>query len=312
MLEYFRLQRTLLERQLVEWRLAPWLVYVLVPLLVLGGTHLLLRRSEHAVWLVVMSGLSVVERLSGPARNDFLRGLYRGSDYRKLRLMENGLIVFPLVVMLAIYALVLPSLSCGAGALVLGMVGMSGAWWIRRPRSGRALPTPFSREPFEFATGFRRFWWVFVLVVFVMAQGLRVGNYELCLFMSLVVALTGCQMVSQPEPGFFVWIHSLTAKAFLRRKILLGLKHQLILTLPTLLLVLAIFPQQWLTTLVVGLLGLAYLLLWMLVKYAVFPQEINVGHAFIIALGMVFFPALLILIPMYYQRALARVAIVLP
>ncbi|MEM6772448.1 MAG: hypothetical protein AAF597_17865, partial [Bacteroidota bacterium] len=140
----------------------------------------------------------------------------------------------------------------------------------------------------------------------------RVGNYELSAFTLLLVALTGSQMESEAEPGFYVWIHSLSARAFLRRKIILALKHQAILMLPFFVPLLIAFPEQWVPTTVIFGLGFAYVVMSLLVKYSLFPQPILLGHAFIMALGMIVPPTLLVIIPLYYQRALVRMEIALP
>lgn len=312
MFEYFTLQRTLWERQFREWQLAPWVVYTLGPLLFFVVSHLLLNRSEWASGLVVFFGLSATQQLSGQKRNDFLKGLYRGVAYRNIRLLENGLLLSPFVVLLLGEAIWRGSLICGAGALVLCLVGMSMVWWVRRPAAGRALRTPFSAEPFEFAVGFRRYWWVFALLLLLLVQGLRVGNYELGAFVLWFAALMGSHVESEAEPVFFVWIHSLTAKQFLRRKILLGMKHQAFLQLFAFIPLLAFFPERWLPTVVIFVLGLLYVVLGLLAKYAIFPKPILVGQAIIIAAGMLLPPLMLIIIPLYYQRALARVEIALP
>lgn len=312
MLDHFRLQRTLLERQLIAWRLAPWLVYAVAPVLFVGVGMLLLQRSEYFSALIVFVGFSAVRPLSALARNDFFRGLYRGGKYQEIRLVENALVLFPFVLFLLIECILLRSLSCGAGALVLGLVGISGAWWTDRPRFARGLPTPFSARPFEYAVGFRRFWWVLLIAVFLMGQGIYVDNFELSAFALGVVALIGMQIVQEPEPGFYVWIYATPAKDFLHRKLRLTARHQMLLVAPFLLTVLVVFPERWAVALFVVVLGAACQVFGLLMKYSNFPHRLNVGHGFIMALGLVVFPTLFILIPLYYQRALARLAILLP
>lgn len=310
--QYFTLQRTLWERRFKDWQLAPWVVYSLGPVLLFLLGHLLFNRSEWASGLVVFMGLSVAQQLSGQKRNDFLKTLYRGVAYRNIRLAENGIVLMPFIVLLLLEAVLRGSVVCGAGALVLCLVGMSMVWWIRRPAPGRSLPTPFSAEPFEYAIGFRRFWWVFLLLFLLLIQGLRVGNYELSAFVLWFTALMGSNLVNEAEPVFFVWIHSLSPKAFLRRKLLLGMKHQAYLMLPVIVGVLAFFSDRWLPTVIIFMLGLAYIVLGMLAKYAIFPKPILVGQAMIIAAGMLLPPLMLIIIPLYYQRSIVRMKIALP
>jgi len=305
MRDYFLLQRTLWERRFRDWQLAPWVVYLFGPLLFVGLCLLALDRTDYAAYAIALVGLSIVSNLGGQARNDFLRSTYGLDHYRNIRLMENGLVLLPFLLLL---------LATGFWALTLvqGAVGAALAWRVSRPSNVGAVSTPFSQRPFEFAVGIRRFWWVLPLAAFLLFQAVRVDNLELAVFAYLALILAGCQSCADPEPGFYIWIHTMTPTAFLRRKILLTISHLLLLLLPFGLVFIFFFPSDWLLLLAVTALGPCYLVLWMVFKYAAYPNPINVGHAFIIAIGMLFIPTLLIIIPLYYQKAKSRLAIVLP
>jgi hypothetical protein len=305
MRDYFLLQKTLLERQLRALELAPWVVYLVAPVLFFCLGWLLLGRGDWAVWLVVFMGASTVNLLGTMERNDFLRGLFLKGDYRKIRLIENGLVVLPFVLLLLVRGFW--GAAAGAGGVGLAMSVLTSRGW-----NAWVLPTPFSRNPFEFAIGFRKYWWMLLIALFLLVMGIRADNFELSLFAYFVTVFIGCQSHANPEPGFFVWIHTFTPEAFLRRKITLAIKHQLILCLPFLLAVLFFFPGQWMVCLVGLVLGLAYLVLWLTVKYSVFPNEIDIGQAFVIALGMIVFPTMLVIVPVFYARAKRRVALLLP
>lgn len=312
MLAHFQLQRTLLERQLRALRLAPWLVYALAPVLFSAGSWLLLQRSEHLAWLLVFSGLSLVRPFSGAARSDFFRGLYRAGTFRKIRLLENGLVLLPFLLVLLVIAVLLRSVSCGAGALVLGGVGLAMVWWTDRPRSGRALPTPFSARPFEFAVGFRRYRIILLIVLFLLVQAVWVANFSLGGFALAVLLLLGCHLAQEPEPHFYVWIYTMSPKVFLRRKLSLLLTQQLLLSLPVIVALLVVFPENWLAVGGITVIGLGNLALSLLLKYSNFPHQLHIGHAIMLSLGLFLAPTLVILLPLYYQRALSRLAIHLP
>jgi len=295
--------RTLLERQLAIWRLAPWLIYGLVPVVFFLLCLMLVERSEHLSWAIVAMGLSAVSRLSGQARNDFLRGLFRGGEYRRIRLAENGLLLLPFVVFLLVKGF-------WAQTLVLGIVGMSSVWWIAR--FARALPPPFSRRPFEFTVGFRRYWWLLLIAGVLLYQGVRVMNFELSMFAAVLVMLAGSMFLSPLEPGEFVSVHTLTPKAFLHGKVRLLCGQLFLLVLPFLLTVAAVFPGYWLTILIIVVYGYVFFLLNLVIKYAIFPKVAHVGHAIIITFGMIFLPFGLYQIYLFYRRALVRLEILLP
>jgi len=302
---YFALQQTLMERLFREWRVAPWLVCTLGPLLFFGVGWWLIERSDYAIWIMIALSLSTLHPLSEGRRNDFLRGLYQEQTYRHIRLIENALVVFPFVLLLLLKGF-------WAGTLVQGLVGMVMVWRVHRGGGARALPTPFGRRPFEFAVGLRTNWWLIAVAVLLVFQGIRAGNYELTAFAAFLPVFTGMQCYATPEPGFYVWVYTLTAKTFLRRKLLTGLRQQVLLTTPLFLATLVAFSECWMITAGLFLLGLAYLTLAVVVKYACYPEVMDVGTAFIFGLGMIFFPVLPAIIPVYYRRALRQIQPVLP
>ncbi|MEO0733167.1 MAG: hypothetical protein AAFZ52_10050, partial [Bacteroidota bacterium] len=199
-----------------------------------------------------------------------------------------------------------------AQTLVLGGVGALLAWWVRRPSNSGAVPTPFSLRPFEFAVGVRRYWWILAIAIFLLVQGVRVGNQELAGFAYLAAILLACQCCAEPEPEFYVWVHTLSPWDFLLRKLRLVTGQLLVLLAPFAVALLWFFPDSWLLLLVLTGLGVAHVALWVVMKYAVYPRPLNVGEAFFIAFALIMPPLLLVLFPLYFVRARARLNLHLP
>lgn len=304
MQEYFTLQKTILERLLRSWQVAPWLAYLVVPVLFFGACLLLLERTDYAAYAISFFSLSAYGWFSGRQRNDFLRLTFREAAYRKIRLLENGLVTLPFVLLF---------LCKGFWALTLVQLLVGGAMAFRTTNTANALtlPTPFSRHPFEFAVGFRQYWWLLLMAVFLLVMGVRADNFELSAFSWFITVFAAMSFYQKPEPGFYAWVHAMTAREFMHRKLRIGTGQLLLLGLPFVLTLLIFFPERWALVAAGQVLALLYVVLTIVVKYTAYPQEVDLQKGFIVAFGIIMPPLLLLLIPYYYQQAIRRVGLVL-
>ena len=304
MKHYFWLQRTVIERHLRAWGLAPWLVYTLVPLVFVGGSLLLLERSEYAAYAIAAGGLSPLQLLGGAERNRFLNIQFLPADYCNIRLAENGAITLPFVLLF---------LATGfwALALVQALVGGAMAFLNGRSRSSFALPTPFSRYPFEFAIGARQWWPLLLIAAFLLVMGLRADNFELSAFAWFVTVFTAMAFYQRPEPGFYVWVHTMTGKQFLIRKLFIGCGYLFLLGFPFVLCLFLFFSEWWLIVLLGQFIAFLYLSLMITIKYTAYPQEISLPQGFVIGAGIMLPPLLLVIVPYYFSLASRRVGLVL-
>jgi hypothetical protein len=304
MKNYFLLQKVIVERFLRGWGLAPWLVYLLVPFLFVIVSLLLIDRTDYAAYLIAAGSLTAYNWFSDSKRNDFLQLHFGKTTFRKIRLLENSLVTLPFLLLF---------LGKGFWALALVQLVVGGAMTLRSGSGldSFALPTPFSRHPFEFALGFRQYWWLLLIAVFLLVMGIRADNFELSAFAWFITVFGAMSFYQRPEPGFYVWVHSLTGKQLLHRKLMLGCGHLILLGLPFVLALLFFFPGHW--ALIAGgqVIALFYLSLVITVKYTAYPDEVDIVKGFTIAAGVVLPPLMLFLIPYYYQRAVRRLGLVL-
>jgi hypothetical protein len=305
MTHYFCLQRTLLDRRLLALGIRPWVGYLVGSLLLVGLCLLLLERSEYAAYAIVAVGWSLVLPLGERRRNDFLQITFPDETYRRLRLTENGIVSFP-------FMLILFSSGFWALALVQGIVGVLLSLLPVNVLNAKALPTPFSSYPFESAIGFRKSLPLLAVAVFLLVMGVRADNFELSAFSFFLPAFIAQGWYGSPEPGGYVYAHTFLPRPFLNRKLKIGLGQLALLLLPFLLTLLIVFPERWWWSLLLLVLALAYLGLMIVAKYADYPEEISISRGFLIALGMLVFPALLFIIPFLYRRAVSRLYLVLP
>ena len=173
------------------------------------------------------------------------------------------------------------------------------------PPSSIVIPTPFGKYPFEFLLGFRKFFWVFLITYSLCFIGIYVGNFNLGIFSLLLSAIICLNFYSGvTEPAYFVWIFNLSSTEFIYYKIKTGARYLVLTTLPMAILLVLFNPSVWWLVLSIELIILVYLALFILVKYAVFPQSIDLPGGFILLTAMVFPPLVIMLLPHFYNRAI--------
>ena len=296
---YFRLQFYMLNRQLVDFGLVPLLGYVLGTSAFIGLSIFLFNKSSLAVPIYLFMALFYTLPLSDARRNRLLKTCFSVADYRCVRLLENLVVVLPFMLFLLIQ---MEWLAAG----VLFLFGGMGSLLNLHVRNGRSLPTPFNSRPFEFLTGFRRLWWLLLAVYLLAGIALSVGNFNLGIFALFLVFFISCSFYSEPEAGYFVWLHAIKPQAFLHEKCGTAILHSSILSLPVLGALLFFHVESIGIILLVQLLGYAYLLTFVLAKYAAFPQKASIPQAIIIALGIWFPPALLAIVPYFFTQAVRQ------
>lgn len=257
---------------------------------------LLFKRTVYAPWLYAAIPLLLVYPLGNTERNNFLQMLFPVTKYRQLRLIENILVTIPFGIILALYQqylLTLTILLCSAALSRFNKVNR--AVWV--------VPSPFSRHPFEFTTGFRKQYWMVLLLYVLMGIALTVGNFNLGLFALAGMLLVCFGFYTAPEPEFYVWIYHLSPYDFLLYKIKTALRYSLLLCLPAALVLSGFCPNK---AYIVGLLLLAGALnitMSAAAKYTNYPQQPGLPQLICMAMGLLFPPALLILIPYFFKRS---------
>ena len=298
---YFNLRRQLLNRRLRAFGLPVGVSYVLAALLFCGLGSLLFARTALAPYAVVAAAWSAVYGLGERTRNDFLRLVFPGRAYWRIRLLENTVVLLPFTLLLLWY-------GSWALTLVQGLVGLAMVAHVHRRVGGRALPTPFGRFNYQAAVGLRRSWWVLAGAVFLLGKGVQVGNVELSYFAVAACAFAVAWWHQDPEPGYYVWVHARSPRAFLLHQWGRVLLAGGLTVLPLLVVIGYRFPGQagWL------LLTAAYLAVqwtfWITLKYAYYPQPVGVLPSFVVAFGILLPPLLLGLLPYYYHRAVGQLA----
>jgi len=294
---YFSIQWIRAQRALRALGLNPYLGVGIGILLFGIGTVYLFWKTTMAASIYLLFAGSVLLPLSEKDRNAFLSTQYATSIYRQIRLVENGLVIFPFLIGLLSY-------SHFVEAFLLMLAGSGMALFNIGPQLGKVIPTPFGKLPFEFPVGLRQYWLFFAITYGIIILGIVVQNANISLFGLIILMGLGLSLISLMEPFYFMWIHTHAAKEFLHYKVGILLKCLPILYLPGAL-ALGIYDPSYLS-LIVGVLfyGILCNVALLFGKYTAYPLPINIPQGLLLGFSIVIPPLLLILLPYFYRKAI--------
>lgn len=293
MKEYFTLQLKMLNRQLTEWGIMPIFGYLIAISGFIGVSTTLFKKTEYAEYAYILLALSIVIKLAEVSRNEFLKLCYSKSEYFKLRIIENFIISIPFIFFLIFKEKYLSSFLLLIATGLLTVINSN-----KKPNF--VLPTPFSKNPFEFTVGFRINYFLYLFAYFLAFMSISVNNFNLGIF-SLIVALCGCvTYYANSEREFYVWIFSLTPKEFLVYKFKNIIQYSTLLCLPIIVSLSLCFYTK--IDIILGFQFLGYLFIFttMLAKYSVFPENLNMRFAVVFGFVIWLPPLLIIIIPYLY------------
>ena len=168
------------------------------------------------------------------------------------------------------------------------------------------IPSPFSKRPFEFTTGFRRTWWLLIILSIITAISIVDRNFNLGMFCLISVFLVFTTYYPGQEPVFYVWIYATTPKKFLSGKIRTALKYSFLTGLFIAVPLACFFPAHILLVALTMGIGLLYVVLIVVAIYSNYPVHLRPTQIFFIIAAIAFPPFLLYAIPNLYFESIRR------
>ena len=296
---YFVIQQRILSRKMEELGLHPVPGYALGALVFVGLSFYLFFKTTYAGYIYAGIGLSLVLGFGEKERNEFLKTTFPLASYWKVRAAENFLLVIPFVLFLCYKAEFLLAGGLLVAALLLSLFNSAS-------RLNLTIPTPFFRFPFEFTTGFRKYWLIYLFAYFVAWKAIEVDNFNLGVGSLAFLCLLAMSHYAMPENEYYVWMYNCTPGRFLLKKTATAWLYLSLLALP-LGLILSVFfwDKSWILLLILGL-GLFLIGAMILAKYSAYPREMSLPQALFFGLGMWFPPLLLLVVPLFYKRAVQQ------
>lgn len=304
MKDYFQLQVVMTNRKIKEAGLHPFVGYSLGIIAYILLSEYVFHKTEFAKYVVILVCLSFLFQLSDKPRVDFLLSTFGAKTKNKIRVLENLIISIPFVSFLVYKTLFFE-------AFILFISSIAIALFFFSTSLNFTVPTPFSKNPFEFTTGFRRTFLIFPLAYALTIIAINVDNLNLGIFSMLLIFLTTLSFYSKPEEEYYVWIHADNPTSFLKRKIWIATKYSILLTLPISLGLLIFYPAEYDLIFIFLLAGILFLWTMILAKYAAFPSEINLPEGFILAFAISFPPLTLLIIPYFYVKSIQNLRLIL-
>jgi hypothetical protein len=222
----------------------------------------------------------------------------------QIRILENTILCLPFVLLLLYKSFFLEASMLFLCSLLLSLFTLQSAFHF-------TIPTPFSKNPFEFSTGFRRSFFLFPIAYALTFMAIKVDNFNLGLFSMLLIFLISMSYYPTPENEFFVWVHADSPRSFLKKKMMVALSYVMLLASPILISILIFYPMEFQKILLLLLIGVLLLLTIILAKYTAYPTEINFPEVIKIALCLFFPPLFVVMIPYLYFKAVANLKYIL-
>jgi len=301
---YFSLQYKRLARWLQELGVHPVIGVLLGLVLFIAASWYLFWKIEVAGWLYAGIAVLTLGRMSEVRRNEELKRMCKGVEYKKWRIVENMGSVLPFVIYL------LYEREWWVAMLLL-LIGIALSFVTFRQVIFRTIPTPFRKIPFEAIVGFRKTVLVFLIMLLIVIKAIDVGNFNLGLVLLAATYLVQMSYYLITENDYFVWIFSLDVKSFLKRKWASAQMVALVISIPFALLLGIFFIEKIAFILAAVAIGHLWVSAAVFAKYATFPKEMNVAQSFIFAGAIILFPFLAALIPFYIKKSHSKLELYL-
>jgi hypothetical protein len=304
MKDYFRLQFTMTSRKIREMGIHPFLGYFFGIITFFLLSEYVFRQTTFAKYVVILICIGLQFNFAEKNRTEFLLVTFGDKIKKEIRILENFTVCLPFVSIL-----LYKNFPFEASLLLFCSVSL--ALFSFHSTFHVIIPTPISKRPFEFTTGFRKTIFIYAFAYVLTVISIAVGNLNLGIFALLFLFLTYSSYYQKPEQDYFVWVHADTPKKFLKNKILNASQNAIILSTPVLFSLLVFFPRQFDFIFLIFLIGLLFLWTIVLAKYAAYPREMNLQEGILIALCLYFPPFLLAIFLFFYVNSIKKLTRIL-
>ena len=299
MKDYFNLQFLMTNRKDKEAGLNPLIGYLLALIAFVLLSEYIFHKTEFAKYLVILTCLSLQFKLSEKNRTDFLLSTFGDKSKMKIRVIENFIVCIPFVSILLYKSFLFEASILFLCSIILALFSFHSNFNL-------TIPTPFSKRPFEFSTGFRKTFLIFPIAYALTVIAINVDNLNLGIFAFLFVLLTSLSYYYKPEQEYYVWVYAETPKEFLKNKVVNASKNASLTSAPIIISLLIFYPNEFELISLFFLIGLLFLWTVILAKYSVYPEEMNLPEGILIAVSLSFPPLLLAIIPFFYSKAIKK------
>ena len=299
MKEYFALQFTMINRRLRDAGVEPIFAYFILTIGFYLLSTYLFKKTEFAVYIYPFLYINFVGRLSETRRCEFLTICFGENHFKKIRIAENLIYTIPFISFLLYKQLIIPIVFILLISIILALLNF-------RTKFNYTIYTPFSKRPFEFTTGYRSTFPLFIIAYVLVIIAVNVNNFNLGIFSLMFVFGLSLSFYLPTENEYFVWNYSLNPRNFLINKIKTALLYSSALAIPIVVLLSFYFQQSIGLLFIFMLIGWGWIICTIVTKYSSYPNEINIPNGILLALCLTLPPMLIILTPILFYKAEKR------
>ncbi len=294
---YFSLLFKRLNRQLKDLGIEPLIASIIFPCLFYWVSLSFFDKFIYANYLYSFITILIVFVISFPEHDDFIKQQFSPNTYRSIKIINHLLLVLPFVCFL-LFKL------CYFEVLIVVVLTVLLSYVKKPNKINFVIPTPFYRWPYEFTVGFRKTYLVFLFSYGISILSIYVDNFNLGVFAILSIFFLCSFYYSKLEPQFYIWVHAESPQGFLKNKIRIAGTYSFFLSLPILVILFIFYADQIHIAFIFELLGFLYMVMYIIMKYAFNSSGVSMLQGVIGVLCLLFPPALLLIIPYYYSRAI--------
>ena len=299
MKEYFALQFAMTNRRFLDAGVVPIFAYSILAIGFFLLSTYLFKTTEFALYIYPFLSINLIGRLSETRRCEFLIVCFGDNQFKKIRIAENLICTIPFISFLLYKQLIIPIVFILLIAIILALLDF-------RTTFNYTIYTPFSTRPFEFTTGFRNAFPLFLTAYVLVVVAANLNNFNLGVFSLIIVFGASLSFYLSTENEYFVWNYSLNPRNFLLNKIRTALLYSSGLAIPIVVLLSFYFQQNIGLLFIFLLIGWGWIICSMVIKYSSYPNEINFPNGLLLGLCLTLPPILIILTPILFYKAEKR------
>ena len=299
MTEYFTLQFRRQVRSFRELKINPVAGLLIGALVFIWISYLIFKKVLYPSYFYCLLSLFLTSSLAERSRNEFLKNIFFRDQFVLLRIFENIICSSPFF----IYLLFMRHWMI---AITLMLLSAGLALFNRMVFPSLVIPSPFSKRPFEFTTGFRKTYRLVFILIIVSIISILYHNVNLGIVCLIGLFLVCTTYYTGREPVFYVWIHAQSPKRFLKEKMKTGLLYGFLFSLCISIPIICFNPDHVGLILLITGIGLLDILLMVAGVYANFPAPLNLLQNIKIGFAIVCPPLLLYVIPDLYFQSVKR------
>ncbi|WP_108803413.1 hypothetical protein [Aquimarina sp. Aq107] len=301
---YYLLQCKRLYRSFKDFGTEPIIGYPIIIVLFYWLSIFFFNKVPYASYFYIALSVAFVYTFSSSGHSGFLKQHFSSFNLRKIKLLNSLLGALP-------FAIFLLYKACYVEVVFIVLLTLLVSLFKKRNKVSLVIPTPFNKKPFEFIIGFRKTFWLFLLIYGLVFIAIVKANFNLGLFAIVAVFLTCSGYYMKQDPEFYIWIYAMNSKEFLMRKVLIAIKYSSLLTIPMFVFLSVFYLNQIYIAVLFLMLGWMYLIMFVFMKYAFRSQGLEIMQGVIGVLCILFPPLMIITLPYFYNKALSNLNLLL-